>query len=417
MPQAPSRLKKLLPDPGPARALTYATLANSTGRGLFMTASVVFFHKSVGLSAAEVGLGMTIAAIVGLFAGVPMGYLADKVGPRNITVGFGVLAAVSLLGYFLVTSWWAFVAVAGLVAFLQASTQAARGALIAGSVPSEQRVRTRAYLRAVTNVGWTVGAPLAGIALYYDTDPVYYGLIGTASGFILGGALLNLRVPALPPLPAAAGVSKVAALKDRPYLLLTILNAVLTIHYGVFNVAIPLWVVQRTNAPAWIIAVLGVINTVMVVTLQVRTSRGSGTVAGAAKAQRFAGLLLLGGCVLYALAAEQPVWVAVVALAMGAFVHVLGELFQASGSWGLSFELAPDHAQGQYQGLYNTGFQIADIIAPAVLTTVVVGGGLPGWLLLGAVFATAGLAVPPAARWAQRTRPSPTSAEAAVAVQ
>lgn len=405
----PARLRRLLPDPGAARALTYATLVFATGRGLFMTASVVFFHKSVGLSAAEVGLGLTIAAVVGLFAGVPMGWLADKVGPRDISVTFGLAAALSLLGYFLVTAWIPFVLVASLVSFLQAAQQASRGALIAGSVPADQRVRTRAYLRAVTNVGWTIGAPLAGVALYFDTRAVYLGLIATAAALLAAGALLILRVPAPPPRSAAANESMAAALTDRPYLVLTALNAVLTVHYALFNVALPLWIVQRTEAPVWIMGVLGVVNTGMVIALQVRVSRGSGTVAGAAKAQRNAGILLLGGCVLYALAAGQSAWVAVPVLAAGVFVHVLGELLQASGSWGLSFDLAPAHAQGQYQGLYNTGFQIADIIAPAVLTTVVIGWGLPGWLLFGALFAAVGLAVPPVARWAQRTRTTETA--------
>lgn len=399
-----TRARKLLPDPGPARALTYSTAVNAVGRGLFMTASVVFFHKSVGLSATEVGIGMTIAAVVALFAGVPMGYLADKVGPRNITVTFGTLSAATILGYFLVSDWYGFVIVASIASFFNAATQASRGALIAGSVPAEQRVRTRAYLRAVTNAGWTVGAPVAGVALYYDTRYVYMGLIALAVCLNLGGALLNLRVPALPPQPSAASESMSTALRDRPYLTLTVLNAILQIHYGIQNVAIPLWVVSRTNAPAWTVAALGIVNTAMVVTLQVRTSRSSGTIAGAARAQRLSGLLLLGACVAYALAAGQSAWVATVALCVGAFVHVIGELFQASGGWGLSFDLAPAHAQGQYQGLYSTGFQIADIVAPAILTVTVIDWGLPGWALFGVVFALTGLAVPPVARWAQRTR-------------
>ncbi|HZE41889.1 MAG TPA: MFS transporter [Stackebrandtia sp.] len=402
-----ARLAKLLPDPGPARALTYSSLVNSIGRGLFVTASVVFFHQSVGLSAAQVGLGMTIAAVVGLFAGVPMGHLADKVGPRLITVVAGMTAAACILCYLLVHHWWAFVLVASAAAFAQASAQASRGALIAGSVPAEQRVRTRAYLRAVTNGGWTIGAPLAGIALYYDVRAVYMGLIAIAAALNVVGALLNLRVPKLPPRESSARESMSTALRDRPFLTLAVLNAIMNIHFGIQNVAIPLWVVERTNAPAWVISLVAVINTVSVVALQVRASRGSGTVDGAARAMRRAGFLLLAACVLYALAAGEPAWVAAVALALGAAVHVIGELLHASGGWGLSYDLAPPHAQGQYQGLFLTGFQIADIAAPALLTTAVVGWGLPGWVLFGAIFAATGMAIPAVARWASRTRVTP----------
>ena len=410
-----TRAKSLLPDPGPARALTYATLIGSVGRGLFVTVSVVYFHKSVGLSAIEVGLGLTLAACFGLFAGIPIGSFADRCGPRGIAVGFGLAAGAANLGYLLVGDFVGFVVVASLVSVLGTGSQAARGALIAGSVPPEQRVRTRAYLRSVTNVGWTAGAPVAGVALGYDRREVYVGLILVAAALYLAAALMNLRVPALEPSPTAKKESRTLALRDRPYLTLTALNAVMTVHFQVFNVVIPLWVVSRTNAPPWIVSVLAVLNTTFIVLLQVRVSRGSATIRGAARAQRNAGFLLFGACVLYALAADASPWIGVAALCAGGLVHVFGELLHAAGGWGLSFDLAPAHAQGQFQGLYNTGFQIAEIIAPAALVALVIGQGMRGWLVLGAAFVAAGLAVPLAARWAERTRPAPVEEVVAAA--
>ena len=405
MPTLSSRLRSLLPDPGPARALTFASFPSSIGRGLFITASVVFFTKSVGLSPLQVGTGLTIAACIGLLAGVPMGHLADRIGPRTMTIVFGLVVAGVINLYFLVSTWPLFVAVASLVSVGQSAFQASRGALIAGSVPSEQRVRTRAYLRVVTNVGWMVGSPLAGLALFFDTDAAYASVIAATGAVTALGALLYLRVPPVTPQHASKRESISAALRDRPYVALTVLNAVLTIHFGITNVAIPLWVLERTEAPAWVLSALFVVNTIMIVTLQVRTSRGSATVPGAARAQRLGGLLLAGACILYALSAGWPAWAAAAILVAGAAVHAFGELHMAAGGWGLSYELAPDHAQGQYQGLYNTGFQVADIVAPAVLSVAVIGLGWPGWVLMAACFATAGLLVPAAARWAVRTRP------------
>jgi hypothetical protein len=48
-----------------------------------MTGSAVFVTRSVGLSAAQVGLGLTIAGAVGLGAGVPAGRAADRRGARG----------------------------------------------------------------------------------------------------------------------------------------------------------------------------------------------------------------------------------------------------------------------------------------------------------------------------------------------
>ncbi|GLZ80484.1 MFS transporter [Actinorhabdospora filicis] len=398
------RACRLLPDPGPARTLTYASLIASVGRGMFVTISVIYLREVVGLPPEQIGLGMTLAALFGLFAGVPIGAIADRRGPRGIAVTLGLLAAAVDIGYLFVQNIYGLVIVAGLVSVLSSGSNAARGALIAGSVPKEQQVRTRAYLRSVTNVGWTIGLPIAGIALWAERREVYIAMILATVVLYIVSPLVLLRIAPMEPSAAAKKESKLAALKDRPYLTLTILNALLTVHYQVFNLIIPLWVAGATNAPKWIVAVLGVINTVSIVLFQVRVSRSSASVTGASRAQRNAGLLLAVTCGLYALAAQGTTWMAILILCVGGAMHVLGELLQAAGGWGLSFDLAPAHAQGQYQGLYNTGFAIAEIIAPAALTALIMGWHWRGWMILAGVFLVAGLLVPVAARWAERTR-------------
>lgn len=307
-----------------------------------------------------------------------------------------------------------FVLVAAGVQLMETGFGAANGALIAGSIPAEHRVRTRAMLRAVTNVGWGVGALVAGVALKYDTRSAYVAIIIVCVALALLASSLIMRVPPVAPQPRRASGPALIVLRDRPYLTLAALNGVLCIHYGMLNVAVPLWVVERTNAPAWIVAVLGLLNATVVVLLQIRASRGTATAEGAATAQRTSGLLLLGACVLYGLAADRTAWLATVVLVAAALVHVLGELRQAAGSWGISFDLAPDHAQGQYQGMYGTGFALAGVVAPALLATVVVGWGWPGWLLFGLIFAASGAAVPAAVRWARRTRMQAATPELAL---
>ncbi|WP_326633445.1 hypothetical protein OG808_41570 [Streptomyces sp. NBC_01761] len=86
------------------------------------------------------------------------------------------------------------------------------------------------------------------------------------------------------------------------------------------------------------------------------------------------------------------------------FVHSLGEIWESSAGFALGFGLAPDHAQGQYQGLLGLGFSAGQALAPAILTTVVLGLGTAGWLLLGAFFAAVGAVGPSLERWGTRTR-------------
>jgi len=129
------------------------------------------------------------------------------------------------------------------------------------------------------------------------------------------------------------------------------------------QVGIPLWVATATDAPRWMISVLLVLNSVAVILLQVRVSRGTERLSGAARAGRQAGLLLGITCVVLAVTDATSGAVTIGLLIVAALAHVLGEMLQSAGGWGISFELAPPRAQGQYQGAYAMGHQIGDLVA------------------------------------------------------
>ncbi|MFC5927502.1 hypothetical protein [Micromonospora vulcania] len=65
---------RLLPPSGPARILTLGTLVKTVGRGLWLVASALFLTRSVGLSPTQVGVGLTISALVGVLASTPSGF-------------------------------------------------------------------------------------------------------------------------------------------------------------------------------------------------------------------------------------------------------------------------------------------------------------------------------------------------------
>ncbi|MGN6334093.1 MAG: MFS transporter [Motilibacteraceae bacterium] len=276
-------------------------------------------------------------------------------------------------------------------------------------------MRLRAYLRAVTNVGITVGGLVGALTLAIDRPAVYRGAVAVDAATYVGAALVARRLPHVPPSPHSGEGPRLVALRDRPFLVVTALNAVMALHYGLVDVALPLWVVERTHAPKWVIGLLLLANTVTVVLLQVRVSRNVATVQQGATASWRAGLVLALACVVYAASAHGGPLLAALVLVAGALAQVAGELLQAAGSWAIGFGLAPQKAQGQYQGLYSTGFAASSMLAPAVLTALVVGGGAPGWLVLGAVFTVAGLTMVPATRWALGTAPSGALVRSAVA--
>ncbi|MEV1057938.1 MFS transporter [Micromonospora chalcea] len=431
-----------LPPPGPLRTLAYATLVNTVGAGLWLAGGALYLTRDVGLSATSVGAGLTVAGLVGLSASVPLGALADRSDPRTLRAVLQVGQAVAALAYLLVGSFPAFLAVAVPEALLATGNLAVRAALVAAVGGPDGRVHAFATLRAVANLGITVGTALAGIALAVDTHRAYQVLVvGNAATYLLSAALL-LR---LPPQPAADARRATAArpapdaettpgamttgggtrrgpgarrrggpLRDGRFLAVSGASAVLSTHVTVLVLVVPLWTVDRAGAPPPVVSAVLLANTVLTVLLAVRLSRGAERAAPAARKLRRAGLVLAAATPLYAATAALPVLPAVVLLLVATAVWTVGDLWHGAAGAGLAYDLAPPDAIGAYQGADGLLAGLAQALGRGLLTLLVLGGGPVGWLVLGGIFAAAGLAAPALARRAIANRRAPETRPAGV---
>jgi MFS family permease len=393
----------MLRDRGPIRTFAAITLANTVGNGLLATTVVLYFTHVEGLGGGQVGLGLTIAGLFGLLVGVPVGHLADRRGPREVLVAILFCEAAAVAAYAVTRSFAAFLVVASLVITLNRAESAVRQGLIAQILAPERRVRGRAVLRSVTNVGFAVGSAIAAIAIAIDTQAAYDVLIlGDALTYILA-ALMTTRLPHVAPQPPQQDGPRLIVLRDRPFLAVMGLIGIMTLHFSLLDVGIPLWV-GHTAAPRVTVAIVFILNCVLVALLSVPMARGSDTIGGAARAAAIAAVLLAASCVVFALAAGPSGAVAAAAIVITAgIVECFGEMAQAASSWGLGFGLAPEHAQGQYQGMVSTGFSLATMVGPLLMAGIVA-AGTAGWLLLGALFLAAGFATVPVTAWAEARR-------------
>jgi MFS family permease len=395
----------LLPPAGAPRDLALAQLTNSVGDGAFIVTSALFFTRVVGLSTAQVGLGLTVAWLVGFLLGVPLGNLADRKGPRGVAVVLALTTATSVASFLVVRSFPLFLIAAITYASSQTGLTAARQALLAGLVAPAERTRIRAFLQATVNAGLAVGAALGGIALHYDSATAYLTVFALdALSFLIAARLLH-RVPPVAVSTRVKGEPRLAVLHDRPYAVLALLNAIMLLFMPLLSLVAPLWIVSRTDAPDWVVASLLIVNTIGVTLFQVRAARSVRDLRTATRSIRYAGLAMLAACAVFAVsAADLSATTAAVVLIAGAALLTLGEMKLASGAWEISFGLAPADKQGQYQGFFGTGPAIARMLGPALLTTVVLGWGPIGWIAVGALFLGTSCATGPAVRWAARTR-------------
>jgi MFS family permease len=398
-------VSKFVPPAGPPRVLAFAQLTNSIGDGAYFVCSALYFTRIVGLSPTQVGLGLTLGWAIGSFAGVPLGHLADRRGPKGVAILLAVATGVAVSSFLVVRSFVPFLIAAILYTTCQCGLAAARQALLAGLVDAESRTKIRAYLQATTNAGIAIGAALGGVALQFDTRTAYLAAFALDAASFLASALVLLRVPSVAGSPRVHGEPALAVLRDRPYALISFLNMIMLLYMPMLSLILPLWIVEHTAAPRWMVSTLLVLNTVAVVLFQVRVAKRVTGLGSAARELRYAGVILLVACAVFALStAGSSAWLAALVLLAGAALQVVGEMMLGSGSWEISFGLAPANKHGQYQGFFGTGVAIARMLGPSLLIALIITWGAPGWFVLGGLFLAAGFAMGPAVAWAARTR-------------
>jgi MFS family permease len=383
-------VQKAIPEEPHLRILALSTFVNTFGNGLFMTVDVIYFTTIVGLSPAQVALAISIAGGLALTLSVPSGHIADRFGPRNISAIAVAAEGIAMAGLFFVHSYTPFLIIHIIMGMLGVVAQTTRMATIAKLGGEESRVRLRAYQRAVTNFGISVGTLFAGIGLAYNTEAGYKALLlGDAITFVIAG-LLYMKLPFVEPTVERGEPFSFEALKDKVFLGATLSNAFMSLHFVIQSIGIPLWVVRETNAPRWWVSVIMMMNTIAVMLLQVAASKGSATLFGGAKSYRTASYFISLACLLYAYAHGVNAFIAATLLALGMAAHIVGELIGSAGSWSIGFGLADDQHQGQYQGVWGLSWGLSGTVGPSLVTALVIGMGISGWWILAIIFAING---------------------------
>ncbi|MEV6583232.1 MFS transporter [Streptomyces sp. NPDC051582] len=390
-------------DCGVPPALALGSVTTAIGSGVFAAGSAVFFTGYVGCSAAQVGLGLSVAALIAFAAQVPLGMLVDRMGSWRCWLAAVLLLALLFACYPAVTGFATFLVVVVACTLCSTLGGLSRGRYIGDVLDRQSRVRASARIRVNANIGTALGMLMAAACLAVGTREAYIALpVVNAASYIVDLVLIGFFMPRTEPLPRGRARTGKAALRDGPFLTLTLINGIMMVNDTLFGVVIPLWVLRRTDAPHATIAALFLLNTALVVCCQTRVGRSAEKIPGAARAQRRAAYAIAGSCVVFASTGGTSGWQTLGLLAAGTVLLTAGELLEAAAAWGISYGLAPDDRRGEYLAVFGLGPQLMDVVGPVALTGLTLACGAAAWLGIAVVVLGAGAAVGPAAAWAQR---------------
>ena len=200
-----ARARAVLPPAGPLRRYALVSLVDATGTGMFLTVSVLFFTRVVGLSARSVALGLSLAGLAAMLGAVPLGSLGDRFGHRRVWVILTAVQALVFAAYPFARTFPVFLALATLASLAEVGGSPIRGAYLSRIAGPEQRVRASAYNQAVNNAGFGLGALGAGVALGVGTRAAYVSLmLADAASFAICAVIL-LPFPTAAPATTAPG--------------------------------------------------------------------------------------------------------------------------------------------------------------------------------------------------------------------
>ncbi|MFI7111415.1 MFS transporter [Nonomuraea sp. NPDC050227] len=376
------------------RPFLVGMFVDALGNGLYVPLTLLFIHEVTGLPMTTVGLGVTVAAVVGLAANPVAGTLIDRFDARRVLIATYVLRAAAFAAYPLVDGFVALLVVAALIAAGDRAYYPASGGHVSALAEGALRDRLYTLIATARNVAFGLGGLLSAgvVSLAGATGFAVVALMNAAS-FALAAACLLLsgrRAPAPPP-RNPGGYRQVFA--DRPFLTLVAAEQAYTLIHLILPVALPVYAVTVLGVPPALLGVLYAINTVLVAAGQLPVRRWQRH-ARRTHAMALSGLILMAACAAYAATALLPAGLPRVGgLLVATLVLTFGELMHTVPSWALAAATAPPALRGRYLAIYQQTWALAAVLAPAGFSALLDMAPLLLWLTLAALVGPAALAL------------------------
>lgn len=374
----------------PPRRLYGVGLADSIGLGMYLAFSAVFLNLAVGLPDYQIGAVLGVSGGCAVVGALPLAMFAQRTGLRRSLILYFLARGLSFVVLAFATRPLVAFAAVGCAGLLSRGTGPLVQAASLAGADSAGAVRALARLRQLRNAGMAAGSLPAAGAIALGQPWALRGAMLLCGVMFLICSLLSRGLPregrVRRPVQGGVGVGR-----NGRFLTVTVLYGTLILSAILLGVGMPLWIVQHTAAPPWTAGFVGLVNTVLVVVLQIRVSTGSEEPGRARRLLTAGGLLAAAAALLVPLSARTGRWPALAVCAAAVVVMTLAELAISAGSMGLALAHTPPDRHAVYLATYNLGFAAATVAGPP-LVTLGLAAGAGGWLAWAAAFALAGLA-------------------------
>ncbi|MBW8751048.1 MAG: MFS transporter [Propionibacteriales bacterium] len=403
----PGFFRRLIPPTPMSRRLATQSMLFSTGEGAFNTGSAVFLTQVVGMSAARVGLALSITGVAEFLMAYPAGRLVDRFGPKRIwaLTTWGRAACFVALPF--VGSFGEYLLVGLLFALAASAGHSSYQSYVLDALPTEERIETQAYMYSALNVGFTLGAILGGITLAFNNLTVVRWTPLFAAALMTVTAWWISRLPQAPhDLRVASGEARErppgpGPLRNRGWMLVTFFNGTLWTNQVLLNVVIPLWLVEVTDAPHVLLAWLFGTNTVLCIFLPAYTSKGVRNLRDAMRYVWISSSFFVASCLITMVTHSTAGLVTVLLVWLGHVTVTGAELFVSGASWSFQAELMDPRRRGEYQGVADVSRTLGSMWAPALYTFLAMSWGAQGWLVIAGIIVVATVAMGPSIRLAE----------------
>jgi MFS family permease len=370
-------------------------LVDALGSGLWMPFSLLFFTSGQGLPIASAGAALTVGALIGLLAGQLSGGFVDRRGPGPAMLLSNGGRAVSFALYPFAHSLWQVLLLVGITSAADRVFWTANAPLVETVVRGREADKFLGRAGVVRLIGLGLGAAVAGL-FAGSTQGLHVVAYINATTFALAAVLLAVALGPLllavpggaKPAPQADQTAEPTAPRsvwhDRAYLALCLVQVVFVLAASAFVVIIPVVISDELNGPKWLAGVSIVLGNIVMAVLQTPVlnwaeKRSRGRMLMLSVAFYLPALLILAPGRHLGTSLVVPVVLLAAALA------AVGEVISAPLMIAAANESAPQGYKGRYSAVFQTGWGLANVLAPLVYTLLLSGGNALLWVILGAL--------------------------------